>query len=404
MSTLGTYSIDATPDFRLARPIELTVLVLCVSQATFLLATLAYGHWIVRPDGTGAETDFVNVWAAGRLVWAGQPAAAYDWALHKAAEVAAVGREFDTYYPWFYPPPFLFVAGLLALLPYSAAFAAWVTLTLPAYVLSIRAIVGHRLGVPLACAIPAVLMNAVVGQNGYVTAALIGGALHLMERRPALAGMLIGLLTYKPHLGLLFPLALAAGGRWRVFGSAAFVAALLMMLSYSAFGAATWEAFARSLPVASQAVLTDGRGDFLKIHSAFALVRVFGGGEGLAWVLQGSVIAVSAIYVGALWYGRAPFELKAAALATAALLVTLYLYVYDLVVLAVPMAFLVYIGRNSGFMRGEPAGLLAAGLLILIFLFIKIPIGLAAVLIVAALVVRRVHTGIATVPLPSPRA
>src|SRR5262249_26749699 len=154
--------------------------------------------------------------------------------------------------------------------------------------------------------------NAMVGQNGYVTAALIGGALHLMERRPALAGALIGLLTYKPQFGLLFPLALAAGGRWRAFNAAALVAVAVAALSYAAFGSAPWEAFLRSVPVFSQLVLGEGRGDFAKMHSVFGLTRALGGSEALAWALQGSVIAAAALYVCVLWRGRAPFDLKAA--------------------------------------------------------------------------------------------
>ena len=52
------------------------------------------------------------------------------------------------------------------------------------------------------------------GQNGFLTAALIGGALGLLERRPALAGICLGLLTYKPQFGLLFPFVLIADRRW----------------------------------------------------------------------------------------------------------------------------------------------------------------------------------------------
>jgi arabinofuranan 3-O-arabinosyltransferase len=120
-------------------------------------------------------------------------------------------------------------------------------------------------------------------------------------------------------------------------------------------------------------------------------VRALGGGEGLAWTLHGIVMAATALYVCRLWCSRAPFELKAAALATGALLMTPYLFIYDLVILAVPMAFLVRLGRTGGFLPGEVAGLAAASLLILIFLGVTAPWGLAATAIVAALVIRRVH-------------
>src|SRR6187431_2710743 len=70
--------------------------------------------------------------------------------------------------------------------PYVAAHAGWVVLTFPLYATTMRAIVGDRIGYLLAGAFPAVLANAVAGQNGFVTAALLGGTLGLMEKRPVL--------------------------------------------------------------------------------------------------------------------------------------------------------------------------------------------------------------------------
>jgi arabinofuranan 3-O-arabinosyltransferase len=381
----------AAGDFRLSKPAELTLFALCVAQAVFLAASFALGHWMIDTDGHGVVTDFVNVWAAGGLVLEGHPVAVYDPTIHKAAEDAALGRGFDGYFPWFYPPPFLFVATLLALMPYLTAFAVWVLVTFPAYAFTIRAIIGHRLGLLLAFAFPAVTSNAIVGQNGFVTAALLGSSLLAMERRPILSGVLLGLLAYKPHFGLLFPLVLAVSGRWRVFLAAAATVAVMVVLSWFAFGAATCEAFVRSLPLASQSMLRDGHGDFSKMHSALGLVRALGGGDTLAFVLQTMLTGVSAIVVCVMWRRKVAFDMQAAALATAALLATPYLYVYDLVVLAIPMAFLIRAARASGFLRGEIAWLGAASLCILLFPAVHAPIGLAAVLIVAMLVIRRAY-------------
>src|SRR3954470_11786708 len=321
-------------DFRLSKAAELTIFALCVAQAVFLAASFVLGHWMVDADGHGVVMDFVNVWTAGRLVLEGHPVSAYDWTIHKAAQDAALGYNFPGYFPWFYPPPFLFVASLLALMPYVTAFAAWVLLTFPAYALTIRAIIGHRLGLLFAFAFPAVTSNALVGQNGFVTAALLGSALLAMERRPIVSGVLLGLLAYKPHFGLLFPLVLAVSGRWRVFLAAAATVALMAAVSWLAFGADTCEAFVRSLPLASQLALRDGHGDFSKLHSAFGLVRTLGGGATPAWAVQTMLTGVTAIVVCMLWRRKAAFDMQAAALGTAALLATPYLYVYDLVVLA----------------------------------------------------------------------
>jgi arabinofuranan 3-O-arabinosyltransferase len=250
-------SPDRSVAVKLARPVELVCFALIVAQAVYLATSYLEGIWIAAPGG-GVPSDFVDVWAAGRLALAGHAAAAYDWTTHKLVEETAVGHPFDGYYGWHYPPTFLFVAAALSQLPYASAYAVWVFGTFPAYLAAIRAIIGSRIGYLLAAAFPAVLANFVVGQNGFLTAGLIGGALTLLERRPLVAGVLIGLLTYKPHLGLLFPIALMAGGQWRAFATAAIVAALMAAASLLAFGSESWQAFFHWMPMFSQAFLTEG--------------------------------------------------------------------------------------------------------------------------------------------------
>lgn len=387
-------AIDALPmgrpdGFQLTRPVELTCFALCVAQAAFLAAAFVQGSWLLDGDQIIA-TDFVNVWAGGRQALDGNPAAAYDVAVHKTAEDAALGHGFEGEYPWIYPPTFLFVAAALALLPYLPAYAIWVFATFPAYVAAVRAIVGHRVGILFACAYPGILSNLMVGQNGFLTAALLGGFLVALERRPLLAGALLGLLSFKPHFGILLPLALIAGSCWRVIVAAAVTVAVLVAASTLVFGWGSWEAFFHALPAASQATLTEGRGDFAKLQSVFTATRWLGGGEGLAWVLQGSQVGALAIGLCVLWRSKTSFDMKAAALAIGALLATPYLFLYDLVALAVPMAFLIRAGGQGGFLPGEWPGLGIACLLVFIFPLVKAPVGLAAILVVGALILRRV--------------
>jgi arabinofuranan 3-O-arabinosyltransferase len=393
-------AIDALPTQRpaslqLSRPVELTCIALAMAQAVALAASFVQGTWLIDADGQAIATDFVNVWAGGRQALDGHPEAAYDVDVQKAAEVAALGHNFAGEYPWVYPPTFLLVAAPLALIPFVPAYAIWVFATFPAYVAAIRAIIGYRVGILLACAYPGVLSNAMVGQNGFLTAALLGGFLITLQRSPLLAGAMLGLLAFKPHLGVLIPLALIVGGYWRAIAAATAVVALTAAASARAFGLASWTAFFQALPTATQATLADGRGDFGKLQSVFTLVRWLGGGETLAWTLHGALAAAVAIAVCVLWRRRSKtsFEMKAAALATGALLVTPYLYLYDLVVLAVPMAFLIRAGAQRGFLPGEVVGLGIASLLILIFPLVKAPVGLAAIFVVGALIIRRIRAG-----------
>ncbi len=376
------------------RLVDSICLAVIIAEAVFLGGSYLRGTWLIAPDGGGVATDFVNVWAAGKLTLAGHAAAAYDWPTHKLAEVNAVGHPFDGYYGWHYPPPFLFVAAALALLPYAPAFLLWAFATFSAYLTAIRAIVSDRSGYWLAAAFPPVIANFFVGQNGFFSAALFGGALVLLERqRPIAAGVLLGLLTYKPHLGMLFPLALIAAGEWRMFVSAGIVAVLLAAASWLAFGGDSWLAFAGHIGPSSQAVFAEGKADLTKLQTAFGLARDLGGSETAAWIVQGTVALAAAIAVVLVWRSRLAYEIKAAALGTAAMLVTPYLYTYDLAVLAVPLAYLLRFGRERGFLTHELPAVGVACLLILIFIlpFAKAPVGFVAVLIVAALIAYRMR-------------
>lgn len=373
----------------LARPVELACFALIFAHAAYLAVSYWNGLWILGPGGHGLPVDFVNVWAAGRLALEGQPAAAYDWPVHKAMEVVALGQPFDGHFGWHYPPTFLFAAAALALLPYTGAFVLWTFGTFPAYVAAIRGIVGDRSGYLLAAAFPAVLGNMVVGQNGFLSAGLFGGALLLLERRPVLAGVLIGLLTYKPHLGLLVPLALAAGGHWRAFAAAAATAAALAAAAWATFGPSPALAFFSSISQTSQAFLSNGWADWHKLQTVFGLVRALGGQEWLAWTMQVAVALAAAVAVIQVWRSNVAHAVKAAALVTGALLATPYLYTYDLVVLAVPLAFLFRLGRDDGFLPKELLGMALACALVLIFPYVRAPVGLGAIFIVAGLVVRR---------------
>jgi arabinofuranan 3-O-arabinosyltransferase len=300
-------------------------------------------------------------------------------------EIRAVGHDFAGYYGWHYPPTFLFVAAALATLPYLAAAIVWLVATLALYGAMLAKIVSGRTGLALALGFPAALWNISAGQNGFLTAALIGSALYLLERRPAFAGICLGLLTYKPQFGLLFPLVLIADRRWLTIGVAAAVALALGAFAWLVFGAASWLAFLQGLSATSRVVLGEGGADWNRLQSLFGLIRAHGAGETLAWGAQAGVALVVAVALVLLWRSRATFELKAAALTCGTLLATPYVYMYDLVVLAVAVGFLLRDGLQRGFSSVDGITLTPAAVLILIYPYAPTQVGLAATLIVSAL-------------------
>ena len=241
----------------------------------------------------------------------------------------------------------------------------------------------------LALGFPAALWNVTAGQNGFLTATLIGGTLGLLERHPALAGVCLGLLSYKPQFGLLFPLVLIADRRWLTLLVAALVALGLAALAWLVFGSAAWLAFADSVPVTSRVILNEGGTEWSRLQSLFGFMRAHGAGETLAWTVQAVATLGLAAGLVALWRSRAAYELKAAALAAGALVATPYVFIYDLVVLAVAIALLLRLALQRGFTTGEIVGLPCAGALLLAFPIVKTQVGLAAALIVLALVAHR---------------
>jgi hypothetical protein len=382
--------LASTDPRRLIAVIGLAVL---LSEVVFLGGAFFQGFFIEDQTGHGIANDFVNVWAAGHLVLTGHAAQAYDWSIHHQVQEAAVGHAFEGAYRWHYPPPFLFAAALAAMLPFVPAGLAWLAATGLAYAAAIRGIIGHRTGWLFALGFPGALWNVTAGQNGFLTTALMGGALGLLERQPLLAGCCLGLLTYKPQFGVLFPLVLVATGRWRAFFAAAITAVSLAALSWVAFGSAPWLAMTQTLATANRLVLTDGDMGWNKLQSLFGLVRALGGGETLAWVIQGGCAAAIAVAITWLWRSDAPFELKAAALAVGAVLVTPYVFTYDLATLAVPVAFLLRYALAHGFRRVEGPALVAAGVLLLSYIVATTQVGLAASLIIALLFARRALDG-----------
>jgi alpha-1,2-mannosyltransferase len=388
------------------------------AAAALLIAFIAaLGYLVATSDGLNDAlgrplgTDFSNVYAAGTLVRDGEPQAPFDPALQYAREQAIFGPA-TPFYGWHYPPFFLLIAAALASMPYPLALALWQGATLLLYLLALRMIMtdapdalprgattpaARRASDPiwllLALAFPAVFINLGHGHNGFLTAALIGAALAQLDRRPALAGVLLGLLAYKPQFGLLFPVVLVASGRWRVFAAAAATVAALAVITTTALGTSVWDAFLASTQFTRTVVLENGETGWQKIQSVFSAVRMWGGPVALAYAIQGSVTLALAATMVWLWRARVDFALKAAGLIIAAVLATPYSLDYDMTALAPAIVFLAVHGTRSGFAPYEKSALAALWLVPLVARSlaqaILLPVGVLAMAAVLIVVLHR---------------
>lgn len=363
----------------------------CGGVVIAYVATLALlfqrGAFLLDPKGHPLFVDFIEVWVAGRFALQGHPAAPYNWHVHHAAQAALIGHPVEGFLGWHYPPLFLFVAAALAMLPYIPSFLAWIAATAILYAAAIWKITGRYEAALVALAMPAAFGCALIGQNGFVTAAILGAALLALEKRPWLAGLFIGLLSYKPQFGLLFPVLLLFDRNWRALASASIATLALLAISWLAFGSAPFAAFIGYLPGTANAILGNGAAGFAKLQSVYGLMRWLGASGMQAWLAHG-VVTIAAT-LGTLWLWKQPvsFAVKAAAFSTAVLIATPYLYLYDFPMLAVPFAFLY---RDRAFDRVEIAAAIGANLLIMVFIWAALPIGPLLTLAPAALIVRRV--------------
>jgi len=398
----------------------IAIALLFASTAGFLYLVLTSTGG-VDLQGRPLGTDFSNVYAAGTYADEGNAAAAFDPPRQFSREQEIFGAD-TQFYGWHYPPFFLFVAAPLALLPYGLALAVWQAATLLLYLLTIRTIIAplrearaisDSLWLLLALAFPAVLINIGHGQNGFLTAALMGSALVLLDRKPVLAGILFGLLVYKPQYGLMIPVALAASARWKTFAAAAATVVVLAVVITLVFGASIWSAFLASTEFTRSVVLEQGNTGWYKIQSVFAWARMWGASITIAYALQGLATIAAGIAVFRLWRSAAPFPAKAAALCLATILGTPYSFDYDMMVLAPAIAFLVVDGAKRGFAAYEKTALAALWLVPLLARSVAqlsfIPLGVPAMLAVFVLIVQRgardsstaAAEATMTLPLPS---
>ncbi len=276
--------------------------------------------------------DFVNSWMGARAALGGDPAAWFDFQTYNGALRALFGADFPEH-NWSYPPHLLLFTWPLAFLSYLPAYAVWCALGFAVYFLVV-ARGEKRIGrLVMLAAAPAVLVNIFAGQNGFFSAALMIGALTLMDRRPVLSGVLFALLTLKPQLGLLVPLMLALTGRWRCLAAAIVATLVLVAATALAFGPQVWIDYVKVAMPMQQIVLTHGSGIFpAMMPTAFMNARIAHLPLEWCWTIQAIVSAAAIAVVAWTFWKPRDRVLSLALFVTASFLVTPYAFNYDMVV------------------------------------------------------------------------
>jgi len=283
--------------------------------------------------------DFLNTWMGGRSMFSGGPAAWFDVRTYAAALRDMLGPTYPETY-WSYPPHIVLFVWPLGLMPYLPAYIAWCAIGIGLYLFVCSSAIPRERLLFLALA-PGVAVCVFFGQNGFYTAALLIGGLLSLDRRPVLAGVLFGVLTLKPQLGLLLPIILLLERRWLTIASTAATVALLFVVTAMLFGWDVWIQYWHKI-VPQQLWLTENAGGlmFSLVSSLFFAARLIHLPLGVAWAIQyaGSAFAVAAV-VWTYWHRRDP-NLSLALFVTATFLVTPYILNYDMVMFGFVVALL----------------------------------------------------------------
>jgi hypothetical protein len=308
--------------------------------------------WQVDSGGVSPVTgkwptwDFTNLWAGGVLAASGKLPTLFDPGEYSRWLRTILDPRVDDH-EWSYPPTMLLLGVPLARLPLVPAYVVWTFGTLGLLWLALRA--GGMSWAACAAAIvsPATLNNAALGQNGALTAALLVGALLLIDKRPAVAGILMGLLTVKPHLGVLLPVCVVASRNWRALGAAALTALAMVIVTGLALGWDAWRLFFSITAPTMRAILEAPWPSGYQVNAVtvFLSVRALGAPVAAAYAVQGAVVLACAALAWRAWrLPNADPHARMALTVALTLAASPYGYSYDMLALTAGIAAVMALG------------------------------------------------------------
>ena len=195
--------------------------------------------WMLRggltADHLSFDRDYANLWVAGRLALEGNVAAIFDVEAFRQESVRLMGARVPGNYS--YPPHALFLAMPFAVLPYGWSFIAWTLAGAAFFMWAAREHCHKVMPLFLVVLTPAALDNIRFGHYGF----FVGGLFLLAFSRRRIAGLAAAALTIKPHLGLMVAVQMLLDRRALLVAIAGTIG--LIVASLLAFGAAAWTSF-----------------------------------------------------------------------------------------------------------------------------------------------------------------
>ena len=320
-------------------------------DALYMVLMLSGGP-VIGPELKVLFPDFLVYWAAARAWLEGKLAIVYDIDAFTAYQNVLFADRFPNvvhFRPFFYPPIWLLMLVPFGLLGVAKAYGAFITGTMAlATAAEVRR---DPWGWLVVLVSPAAVWVVLAGQNTFLSVALFYGGLQLLPRASVPAGILLGLLSYKPQIWVLVPLALLAARQWRALASMAATVLVLMLVSAALFGPAFWLAFLDAAREAAGPRVVEEMFEriFMHMTTLLAAARIVGLPPAVSGLVQtaGALLAMAAVWLSFSRKGQS--DARIAVLATATFLVSPYTLNYDLLLLMPAAVAMFRLGIADGF-------------------------------------------------------
>lgn len=316
---------------------EAAAVLIAAAMIAYMAPRLAGAANMTLPSGQPLFGDFMAFWSAGRATLDGHVEHVHDRAVLWQYQ-HAIATDARFFAPYNSPPPFLFIACGLALLPYPVAAIGFLLATLVFFLFVARKLLSDARALIFPATAPAVLYHFGTVQAGLLFAGVNGLILHLIDKRPRIAGALIGFMAVKPHLAILWPVFLALSGRWRTFFAAAIATIAFLGAAGLVFGFDAYLRFFESLSNSAR-LISEQRITTPAYASLFANLLSNNAPQAFAMGAH-AVSALAALAMSALVFRRGDLPTAGAALCAATLLISPYLFFYDFLILLVGVALL----------------------------------------------------------------
>jgi alpha-1,2-mannosyltransferase len=275
--------------------------------------------------------DFFCFWSAGRMVLEGKILDIFSPKALAVFQQAYLTAPADFSIPWFYPPLLLlYIACVVALLPYKLAYLAYVLVSGAAYLLMVRRVFPSVKPLYI-IAFPAFWFNLMSGQNGLLSAIILTGGLICLTSRPWLAGAILGGLSYKPQLCLAVPIFLVLEKRVSTIAAGTVTFLALIGLSTLLFGTAVWSAFLSGVQEARTFNHLSGTIRYESFGQLYGSLRVLGVEHALATQLNYGFAALATIAAIRFWRRSVHHTENYAVVILLSLLLAPHLIFYDFV-------------------------------------------------------------------------